>query len=204
MKRHATLLAAAMVAVVSAAVHSQQPPAGTPTPLPNPAPREPSWAFQVITSKLPAEDATPKTVPGSTKKYTPGQIDDLFNPPDWFPEEHPPAPKVVVAGRGDAMACGACHLMNGEGHPESAGFAGLTADYIVQQMADFRSGARKDFAMRMDRIAKALTPEETREMAEWFASLKPRVFTRVQDASMVPKTIVGQGRMRFVDPAGGT
>jgi len=204
MKRHASLLAVAMVAVVSAALHSQQPPAGTPTPLPNPTPREPSWAFQVITSKLPAEDATPKTVPGSTRKYTPGQIDDLFNPPDWFPEEHPPAPEPVVKGSGAAMACGACHLMNGEGHPESAGFAGLTSDYIVQQMNDFRSGARQDFARRMDRIAAALTPEQTREIANWFASLKPQRFTRVVEAATVPKTIVGQGRMRFVDPAGGT
>ena len=43
-----------------------------------------------------------------------------------------------------ALACGACHLMSGEGHPESAGLTGFTAAYLVQQMADFKSGARKD------------------------------------------------------------
>jgi cytochrome c553 len=204
MKRQILVLALASVVIGAAAVHSQQPAAGTPTPLPNPTPREPSWAFQVITSKLPAEENVPHSVPGSTRKYTPGQIDDLFNPPDWFPEEHPPAPQPVVKGSGDAMACGACHLMNGEGHPESAGFAGLPADYIVQTMNDFRTGARQDFARRMDRIAKALSPEQTREIANWFASLKPQKFTRVVEAATVPKTIVGQGRMRFLDPAGGT
>jgi cytochrome c553 len=191
------------VAMLSAVVQSQQPPAGTATPLPPPTPREPSWAFQVIEKQLPAEDATPKTVPGSTKQYTPGQIDDLFNPPDWFPDEHPAPPAPVVKGQGDAMACGACHLMNGEGHPESAGFAGLPADYIVQQMADFRSGARKDFAMRMDRISKALTEEQTRQIAQWFAALKPQKWTKVQEAAMVPRTMVGQGRMRFLQPGGG-
>jgi cytochrome c553 len=71
-------------------------------------------------------------------------------------------------------------------------------------MNDFRTGARQDFARRMDRIAGALTPEQTREIANWFASLKPTRFTRVVEAATVPKTIVGQGRMRFVDPAGGT
>jgi cytochrome c553 len=192
-----------LLAALTADIQSQQPAAGTATPLPPPTPREPSWAFQVIEKQLPAEDAAPKSVPGSTRQYTPGQIDDLFNPPDWFPAEHPQPPNAVVKGQGDAMACGACHLMNGEGHPESAGFAGLTADYIVQQMADFRRGARKDFAMRMDRIAKALTEEETRQVAQYFAGLKPRTWTTVKEAAMVPKTMVGQGRMRFVQPGGG-
>ena len=44
-------------------------------------------------------------------------------------------------GEGNAMACGACHLMNGEGHPESGTISGFTADYLVQQMTDFTNGA---------------------------------------------------------------
>ena len=51
--------------------------------------------------------------------------------------------------------------MSGEGHPESAGLTGFTADYIVQQMTDFKSGARKD-AARMNAIAKEMTDEEIR------------------------------------------
>lgn len=197
-------LVAGLIAVLSSAVVSQQPPAATPTALPSPVPREPSWAFQVQAGSLPAEPATPHTVPGSKRQYTPAQIDDLRNPPDWFPEDHPTPATRVVKGEGNLMACGSCHLMNGEGHPESATVSGFTVDYFVQQMNDFRSGARKDFANRMDLIAKAMTDQEIREVAQYFASLKPRQFTTVREAATVPKTFVGQGRMRFVDAAGGT
>ena len=72
-----------------------------------------SWAFPVINGALPTEEAGPKSVPDSTKNYTPAQIDDLLNPPDWFPDEHPPAPPIVQKGHGAALACGSCHLMSG-------------------------------------------------------------------------------------------
>ena len=197
-------LLSGLLLVFSGVVVSQQPPAATPTALPSPVPREPSWAFQVQGGSLPAESATPKSVPGSTRQYTPAQIDDLRNPPDWFPDQHPPPAARVVKGEGNLTACGACHLMNGEGHPESATVSGFTVDYFVQQMNDFRSGVRKDFANRMDLIAKAMTDQEIRDVAQYFAALKPRPFTTVREAATVPKTFVGQGRMRFVDPAGGT
>jgi cytochrome c553 len=70
-------------------------------------------------------------------------------------------------------------------------------------MADFRSGARKDSA-RMNGIAKAVTDEESRQAGEWFAAVKPHVWTKVTEGATVPKTIVGQGRMRFLAPGGGT
>ena len=104
--------------------------------------REPQWAFHAINGAVPAEEPGPKSVPGSTKSYTPAQIDDLLNPPDWFPDEHPPAPPIVQKGRGAALACGACHLMSGEGHPESAGLTGFTAGYIVA--ADGRFQERRE------------------------------------------------------------
>jgi cytochrome c553 len=91
--------------------------------------------------------------------------------------------------------------MSGEGHPESAGLTGYTAAYLMQQMADFKSGARKDSA-RMNAIAKDVSDEESRQVADWFAALKPRAWTKVTEAAMVPATFVGQGRMRFVQPGG--
>jgi cytochrome c553 len=163
--------------------------------------REPSWAFPAINGAVPADDPGPKSLAGSSKSYTPAQIDDLSNPPDWLPDEHPPAPSIVQKGHGAALACGACHLMSGEGHPESAGMTGFTAEYIVRQMNDFKSGARKD-AARMNAIAKDLSDEEIRQAAEWFAKLKPGAWTKVTEAATVPKTFVGQGRMRFVSPGG--
>jgi cytochrome c553 len=187
------VLVAAVVSVLSLA--AQQPAA------PAAPPREPQWAFHAINGAVPAEEPGPKSVAGSSKSYTPAQIDDLLNPPDWFPDEHPPAPSIVQKGHAGALACGACHLMSGEGHPESAGLTGFTAAYIAQQMADFKSGVRKD-AARMNAIAKELSDDEIRQASEWFAKLKPMSWTKVTEAAMVPKTFVGQGRMRFVQPGG--
>ncbi len=180
----------------------QQAPPGSPTSLPPPPAREPAWAFPVQAGSLPAETPGPKSVPGSTRTYTPMQIDDLFNPPDWFPDEHGPAPSIVQKGHGMAFACGSCHLMSGVGHPESGDVTGSTAAYLVRQMEDFKSGARNDYA-RMNVIARELSDEEARQAAQWFASLPRRRWSRVVEAAMVPKSFVGQGRMRFADPKGG-
>jgi cytochrome c553 len=153
----------------------------------------------VQAGSLPAESPEPKSIEGSTKKYTPKEIDDLMNPPDWLPEAHKPAPSIVQKGHGAALACGSCHLMSGLGHPESADLTGFTADYIVQQMLDFKNNTRKDYA-RMNGISKDVSDQEAREAAEWFASLPRKKWSRVVEAAMVPKTFVGQGRMRFLDP----
>src|SRR5436190_2427492 len=161
-----------------------------------------SWAFPVKNGDLPPEEPGSKTVPGSTKTYPQSQIEDLSNPPDWFPSEHPPAPQIVQHGHGDALACGACHLMSGVGHPESADMAGLKAEYIRRQMADFKSGARKE-PNRMNTIAAALSDDEIKQAGEWFSTLKPYVWTKTVEASIVPKTFVGGGRMRFAQPGGG-
>jgi cytochrome c553 len=199
MKARWSALFVGMLALTAASFAQQQPAPGTPTALPSPPPREPAWAFPVIQAQLPPEAPGPKQIEGSTKSYTPGQIDDLLNPPDWFPEAHKPAPSIVQKGHGGALACGACHLMSGFGHPESADLTGFTADYFIQQMADFKAGVRKDYA-RMNGIAKELSDQEIREAAEWFAALPRGKWVRVVEAAMVPKTFVGQGRMRFIDP----
>jgi cytochrome c553 len=199
--RRTAVLGTVLVLLFSAAAISQQPAGVQSSALPSPVPREPSWAFQVIGGSLPAETPEPKSIPGSTRKYTPKEIDDLTSPPDWFPESHPPAPEPVVKGRPGVLACGGCHLMSGLGHPESADLTGYTAGYLTQTMADFKSGARPDFAARMNGIAKALSDDEIRQISAWFASLPRRRFVRVVEAATVPKTFVGQGRMRFIDPA---
>ena len=196
MKRVVSVFALALLAAIS--LRAQQPPAAPnfPGQAFQPGPRE--WAFPVITGGLPAEQGDQK-VPGSTKTYPPAQIAALVNPPDWFPESHPPAPALVSKGRGGALACGSCHLFNGSGHPESADISGATADYFVQQMMDFKTGVRKD-AARMNGIAKDLSEPEIRELAEYFAQMKPTRTTVVREVSMAPKSFVGGGRMRFLDP----
>jgi len=202
MKTRLWALAIAVAAAASVGLHSQQQPSAPASALPSPPQREPAWAFPVQAGSLPAEVPEAKSVEGSTKKYTPQEIDNLLSPPDWFPEAHKPAPGIVQKGHGAALACGSCHLMSGLGHPESADLTGFTADYIVQQMLDFKNGTRKDYA-RMNGISKEVSDQESREAAEWFASLSRKKWSRVVEAAMVPKTFVGQGRMRFADPKGG-
>jgi cytochrome c553 len=193
--RKVTLFAiAACVGSLSVVVSSQQ--AAAPA-----APPGPSWAFQVVDGKLPPEPPGPKQVPGSKLTFEMEQIENLLSPPDWFPETHPPAPGIIVKGHGGALACGSCHLMNGLGHPESADVSGFTAAYLEQQMKDFKSGVRADYA-RMNAIAKELSDEEISQASGWFAQLKPARSTRVVEAAMVPQSFVGQGRMRFVQPGG--
>jgi len=194
MKKSVWVFALALLAAVTIRAQQAQPTAGQAFQA---GPRE--WAFPVIAGALPPEEDTPVKVSGSSKAYTPKQIDDLNNPPDWFPEQHPTPPALVVKGRGGVLACGACHLMNGLGHPESAGLAGFTADYIYQQMQDFKSGVRKD-AARMNGIAKEMSDQEMHDVAMYFSGMKPMRTTKVMEAAMVPKTFVGGGRMRFIDP----
>jgi cytochrome c553 len=138
------------------------------------------------------------------------QIRDLFTPPDWHPDNHPPMPDVV--GRGNKpgqFACGFCHLPNGLGRPENSSLAGLPAAYIAQQVADFKSGVRKSSEPAslpinfMVAVAKLVSEEDAKVAAEYFASLKPAPWIRVVETETVPKTKVG-GWMLIADERGGT
>jgi cytochrome c553 len=172
-----------------------------------------TWAYPVPNppASAGAPDNAPKAVPGSSRSYTQAQIDDQFNPPDWFPGEHGPLPNVVQKGI-QAQACGSCHLMSGMGHPESATLAGLPLAYMLRQMDDFKHGLRKDpevhekslRAARMNIIAAGLPDAEMRQAVEWFASLKPIPWYKVEEAQTVPQSWVNNGRMRLPLPSGGT
>jgi len=174
---------------------------------PSGAGSRPTWAFLVPDKDQPpnAESQGAIHVPGSSKEYTAAEIDNLSHPPDWFPNEHSPLPRVVEGGSGaTALACGACHLMTGQGHPESADIAGMPVEYLVRQMADFKNGTRKDPA-RMNAIAKVTSDEDVRKAAEWAAALKPTVWVKVQESTSVPKSYVAaRGRMRLPLLSGGT
>jgi cytochrome c553 len=166
----------------------------------------PAWAYNVPGKVQPprVEETGMVRMPGSAKEYPANKVEDGSNPPDWFPDEHAPAPDVVKGGTGKPFACGSCHLMSGQGHPESADLAGLPVDYIVRQMAYFKSGARKDPA-RMNAISRVTSEENARQAAEYFSQLKPHVWVKVVESETAPKTYVSnRGRMRLRSPEGGT
>jgi cytochrome c553 len=167
----------------------------------------PAWAYNIPDKvQPPSAPATgPVRVPGSNKEYDVKKIAGNATPPDWFPDEHPAAPPIVTGEGGvTQMACGSCHLMSGQGHPESADLAGLPAEYLVRQMNYFKTGARKDDG-RMGPIAKATSDEDIRKSAEYFAALKPNPWVKVVETDMPPKTYVATaGRHRVLSPEGGT
>ena len=170
----------------------------------------PNWAFGPETPppsvQRPANPDEAMRVPGSNKTYTLKQLADQANPPDWFPDEHPPMPKVVAHGNGNgARACITCHVANGHGHPENSRVPGATAAYLLRQLQDMRSGARAGRApVTMINIAKAMTEEEMREATEYFAKLKLIPWTKVVESDTVPKFYFGRGNMRLPSPEGGT
>ena len=80
------------------------------------------WAF-VLNDPVPdnAEAPDPNevvTVPGSDVSMRRSNIRISNGPPDWHPDGHPPMPELVARGGGEGVvACGYCHLPNGQGKP---------------------------------------------------------------------------------------
>ncbi len=166
----------------------------------------PDWAFN-IPDKVQPSAVRPQGIvraPGSAKEYEWAKVAGTATPPDWFPDEHPPAPLAVTGGPGIRFACGACHLMSGQGHPEAADIAGMPAEYLIRQMAYYKRGTRQDDA-RMAPIAKATSDEDVRQAAEYFAALKPAAWVKVIETATPPKTFIATaGRHRQLHPDGGT
>jgi cytochrome c553 len=159
----------------------------------------PAWAYPVNPPgpKPAPDDGTPRHVPDSNAAFTLTQIRDLHFAPDWHPMDHPSMPDIVArGGTKDVLACGSCHRADGSGGPENAKVAGLPAAYIVQQMADFKSGARATSVPErlppqlMIATATAIDDHEIEAAAAYFSALQPRAAIRVVEAESVPKTKV--------------
>ena len=195
MKSILTILTVGLGVVAGDAAAQQS---GSPTP--------PAWAYPVNPGTGgaggggAARDDTRYRLPDTDRTFTRAEITNGFGPADWRPEIHPPMPEIVARGREpDVRACGLCHYPNGQGRPENAPVAGLPAAYIIQQMADFKSGARKSSEPRMGppaamvRLAQAANDEEVAAAAEYFASFPFRRWIRVVETSTVPRLRFGGG-----------
>jgi cytochrome c553 len=143
------------------------------------------------------DDGAPLHVPGSDIALTRMQVrsNGMFGLPDWFPNDHPPMPDIVGQGNPSTKvyACGYCHLPNGQGRPENQSVAGLPAGYILQQLADFKSGLRKGSDPRMGFtymtwIASNVSDDEAKAAANYFASIKLKPWIKVVETDTVPVT----------------
>jgi cytochrome c553 len=159
----------------------------------------PAWAYPVTPPgfKLPPDDGHIVHMPGSSASYSVGQLRDFFLAMDWYPADHPPMPNIVAFGRKpDVFACGHCHRADGSGGPENASLAGLPPAYIVRQMADFKTGARRTSVpgrlpvTLMLSVAHAVSADEVAQAAAYFSALTPKKRLKVIETSTAPKTYV--------------
>jgi cytochrome c553 len=164
------------------------------------------WAYPPTPKSTPGDDVVQKQMPGSARQYTQAQIDALFDPPDWYPDEHPSMPPIIAQGvKPTVQACARCHLPSGDGHPESSSLAGLPVPYMIRQVVAFKNGERKGVrATNMITFAGVLSDDDIRSAAEYFSALKPNVWTKVIETDTVPSNYIGPGGMRFALPSGGS
>jgi cytochrome c553 len=77
----------------------------------------------------------------------------------------------VEAGAAKAVTCGACHGANGNSvNPEWPSLAGLGADYIAEQLYNFKSGKRVNAIMAG--MVATLSTDDMADLGAYFDSLK--------------------------------
>lgn len=131
-------------------------------------------------------------LPGAARQFTQAELGNRDHAPDWYPAEHPPAPTPVLNHAGGA--CGYCHLPNGAGRSENAQLRGQPVEYIEEQVHAFASGARQSPVPYgatgfMAAAARAVSPEDLRAAALYFASLEPVRHARVIEATTIPRPV---------------
>jgi cytochrome c553 len=159
----------------------------------------PAWAYPLNNPdyKPPVDDGKPVRVPDSTAGYTWSQLRDRFIAPVWHPSDHGALPDIVANGRKPGVfACGFCHRATGPGGPENADLTGLPKSYIIQQMADYKSGARgtavpgRTPPKLMIELSKPITDAEIEAAAAYFSALQPRKRIKVVESDTAPKAYV--------------
>ncbi|MFL6548417.1 MAG: c-type cytochrome [Povalibacter sp.] len=161
----------------------------------------PAWLFPIpATSSAPAtalDDVKPLSIPTSDRKLTQAQINNPFHAPDWHPDAHTPMPQIVAMGHApDVIACAYCHTPTGQGRPENSALAGLSADYIREQLWDMRSGARAQIGPsnylpihNMLLGASHLTDGEIDAASGYFSRQVLGERVKVVEATRIPKVV---------------
>lgn len=74
-------------------------------------------------------------------------------------------------GRKKALACQACHGLDGVSRlAEAPNLSGQIEQYLVKALQDYRSGARKNEMMTL--MAASLKDDDIAELAAWYAAVK--------------------------------
>lgn len=193
----AILVSVSVVALAAEAADSNKPDWAYAVPPPPTTPAQPA-------GQRPPPDLSLLSIAGSKFQFTrnkvQGAADDgsrtRVQPADWFPEEHPnPIPPIVALGdqSRSITPCSLCHMPEGRGRTENGAIAGLTSAYFIEQMHDFASGARqsaeplKANAKQMAVFAKAMTEDEIKAAADYYAAIPWVKWTHVVETTTSPK-----------------
>jgi len=174
----------------------------------------PEWLFPLnppaAVNPPPPDNVRLIRLPNSKAAFTQAQLLNLFSVPDWHPASHQAMPDVVVHGHApDVFACGFCHMPGGQGRPENASLSGLPAQYIIQQVLDIKSGARRESLKgyvpsdKMVHVAEGVSASDLAAAADYFAAQPMTRRTRVVETAVVPKMHV-VGWIYAVDAGSGT
>jgi cytochrome c553 len=212
---------AAIVSITGAVVISAQvsaPPnwaygytTGGPDPAAPPCPHD-AKPLECARPQTRRPDDVRHTLPESSGSFTEFQIHYDYGPVDWYPGDHPPMPDIVAHGRerDKLRACALCHYPNGIGKPENGPASGLPAVYILEQLNAFRNGTRRSADPRkantneMIQIARHLTAEEMKTVAEYFSAITWRPWVKVIESDTVPRARAGVNGLFIPLPGGET
>ena len=84
-----------------------------------------------------------------------------------------PSPGDQAAGKAAAADCAGCHGEAGvSGNPATPSLAGQDAEYLVEALKAYKSGARSDDTMKA--LAGALDDKAAKNLAAYYANLQPQ------------------------------
>ena len=148
------------------------------------------------------DKAVPRSVPGSTQRFTEAEVHSLTTVIDWFPETHDPIPPFMAeSGDPKVFACAKCHMPNGNGRLENAPVAGLPAQYILDQVSAIVDGLRRlpqetmPF-MRMGESATHLSASQLADAAAYYSKQPFAKRVKLRETERVPQTEASGGILR--------
>jgi cytochrome c553 len=158
----------------------------------------PEWAQPETTTRFPESQLKPigdadTAARVKMRPLVPQSVPELIRNGMVNPQTHNPGFGV----------CMNCHTPGGFGMPQSAPLAGLPAGYFLRQLQDMVSGERKPYRPQMAEFARLLTPEDMKQLAEFYASQRFIPWIDVRETDSAPKTVVGPRDIIAAAPEGG-
>tara|TARA_E500000331_G_scaffold199309_1_gene191440 strand:- start:5898 stop:6983 length:1086 start_codon:yes stop_codon:yes gene_type:complete len=150
-----------------------------------------------------ADNIKKNSLPGTELRFTAYESAYNYGPADWYPQDHPEMPDIVANGREEdgLRSCSLCHYPNGQGKMENGHVAGLPYEYIVSQLKLFAIGDRRSADPRkantneMSIIAKLLTEEEIKQVAEYYSSISFKPLVKVIESELAPQVRMTTNRL---------